>query len=185
MKIRVGLKSNSESLPSSHQIGDRVKLQPDISKINADGTCMDGTYAEVVRIGFDAGKVVYDLAVINPNNNQAYYAYPMCNVDSVFVSKVNMDGFNTPVPSTEVSDTIAYLDSVLSFGQDLKSESKGKSKKPKSPRQMLYSVMMREMAGVRGEELAQLMVDGNEEKLQEEFGKSVTNMLKDFKKKVK
>jgi hypothetical protein len=54
--------------------------------------------------------------------------------------------------------------------------------KTKTPRQKLYSVLMTELAGARGEELANLLDSGKETKFQDEFAASVANMCKKFKK---
>jgi hypothetical protein len=64
-------------LPARHAIGDRVRF----------GVYETGSNeffpAEVVRISFDPGKVLYDLALVV--NGDVYYDYPVRGVDSCFV----------------------------------------------------------------------------------------------------
>jgi hypothetical protein len=67
-------------LPSTHALGDIVSFWP---------TCLTnslqfGVHCKVVRISFDAGKVLYDLAL--PDDQGAFYdVYPIRLVDSYFV----------------------------------------------------------------------------------------------------
>lgn len=165
------------ALPSMFQIGDRVLFQP-----NGTKPVEEGTYAEVLRVAFDQPKVLYDLAITNPADGMPYYAYPLCSVDSTFVYP--LPNYDSPAPTTELTDAVGYVDAVMSSSIKLKSESKG-SKKKKSPRQLLYSVLMTELAGTRGEELADIMAKGDEDKLKNEFDKMVVSMMKRFKQKAK
>jgi len=66
-------------IPSAHQLGDVVSFNP-----VALANCSPWTVkARVERISFDAGKVLYDLAL--EDDTGFYDVYPICNVDSIFV----------------------------------------------------------------------------------------------------
>lgn len=51
----------------------------------------------------------------------------------------------------------------------------------KTPRQKLFSVLMKELAGAKGDELANLLVEGDHDRFKEDFAASVANMVKRFK----
>jgi hypothetical protein len=137
----------------------------------------------VIRVGFDLNKVLYDLAVIDPVENLPYLAYPLCSIDSIFIWPVPNTAAEV-IPVTEINQAVQNLDAVVTAGA-FRSESKGKSKKKKTPRQMLYSVMMRQLAGPTGDELAEAMMKNDEDELRAKFGNVIGKMLADFQKKVK
>lgn len=64
-------------LPSRFSIGERVRFQ--IYEVGSP----EFFPAEVVRVSFDPGKVLYDLALIV--NGEVYDVYPVRGVDSCFV----------------------------------------------------------------------------------------------------
>lgn len=74
--------------PSQHAIGDIAYFQPVLSRIDGSTMVADDTAipCKVVRVSFDPGKVLYDLAL--PNGEGGYYEnYPLRCVDSYFVQK--------------------------------------------------------------------------------------------------
>lgn len=68
---------------SNHQLGDIVLFNP---RPLVTGTT--GMPAEVVRVSFDHGKVLYDLALEFDvgGTTEFYTSYPIRSVDSIFVT---------------------------------------------------------------------------------------------------
>lgn len=68
-----------------HMIGTTVYFQPSILKIDGTGVADETAIpCKVVRVSFDPGKVLYDLAL--PNGEGGFYEnYPLRCVDSYFV----------------------------------------------------------------------------------------------------
>jgi len=72
-------------IPSTHQLGDIVHFNPLVLRQSPLLGTVITVKARVERISFDFGKVLYDLA-ISDDSGGFYDAYPICNVDSIFVS---------------------------------------------------------------------------------------------------
>lgn len=80
-----------DSSTPDKQIGSIAYFQPAILKIDGTGIADDSAIpCKVVRVSFDPGKVLYDLAL--PNGEGGFYEnYPIRCVDSYFVLRAPAD----------------------------------------------------------------------------------------------
>ncbi len=102
MTIGTSQTTSSTSYPARLAIGDPCVLQ-----FSSDGPQIPG---EVVGIGFDASKVLYDVAVIVEEQEGPYYARPLQRVDSFFVSVPGeATNFSGPVEAKPLTIAAALL----------------------------------------------------------------------------
>ena len=96
MKITSSTTQGSAGLPSRFNPGDIVRFNPFVLAIAKYGAVPPlsaiGLAAKVVSVKFEAGKVLYDLAIgdddIHSTSTMYYETYPICNVDSCFVTAI-------------------------------------------------------------------------------------------------
>ena len=75
---------------SLFSVGDVVNFQPDLEKLNPDGRLKNyigAVKCKIVRITFTESKVLYDLALWLNENGSYYETFPICSVDSIFITK--------------------------------------------------------------------------------------------------
>lgn len=80
---------DNDAIYSRFKIGDQIAFQPNITKIDLKlGITTDfatSVICEVMAVMFTSNSVLYTIAPFIDNKHGFYYAYPFCDVDSVFV----------------------------------------------------------------------------------------------------
>lgn len=96
MKIKSSTTQGPAGLPSRFNPGDIVYFNAYTLAIAKHGAVQPfpsgSIVAKVVSVKFEAGKVLYDLALGDDDSNNTstmyYEVYPICNVDSCFISAI-------------------------------------------------------------------------------------------------
>ncbi|ASD50367.1 hypothetical protein FDI24_gp088 [Acidovorax phage ACP17] len=89
-KLNAYLRSllNEASYPSRFAIGEPVMFSADLNdpSVGSPSGPSLALLCKVVAVKFDGPKVLYDLAVADPQSETGFYeVLPLCNVDSYFV----------------------------------------------------------------------------------------------------